>query len=570
MNTINVRLRGIGLSIRAHPCPSVVKKSSRLAKKRNAPSALDPSDGLDAKDIPAPPMILLQFPSERLDPVDRGQAQLLEQALRFGDDDHRWIKSEINPALTVQTHPSKVARVIRREHDGIRWELQPDFAPLLDEVLKSPGEIVKESPVKRVSRHVVGGKTFYIKRYLHHAVPLRPLKFYFKPTQAGQEWQLAQQLEARKIPIVRHVALGERKAWNGVRESILITAGFDGRQLNQMPGVKPAAVLRFVQEMHDKGVMQEDLHPANLLARMEPFELRLVDLDGVRVFPRLTEQQREANLALLRTFLPVPVSRELNEQSRELRKRMLARRSWRCLRHNREFALQRHGGLKWRVRLPLVNETVRRVLNGPDDFLKTQATILKPGRTSTVGKADGLVLKRFNFRKLENLLKDLFRRSRARRAFRKAYHLELAGIPTARCIAVSSRRACGVLLCSYLLMEEIAGAVDLGTYLRTGREPMSALAAQAGRLIAKLHNEGFSHRDLKETNLLVGADGRIYLLDLDSLSFVDDVREWRCAADLERLARGVEKYPVLKAQHRAAFLIAYCRARGLKRVPRRR
>ena len=33
MNTINVKLRGIGLSIRAHPCPSVVKESSRLAKK---------------------------------------------------------------------------------------------------------------------------------------------------------------------------------------------------------------------------------------------------------------------------------------------------------------------------------------------------------------------------------------------------------------------------------------------------------------------------------------------------------------------------------------------------------
>jgi tRNA A-37 threonylcarbamoyl transferase component Bud32 len=96
------------------------------------------------------------------------------------------------------------------------------------------------------------------------------------------------------------------------------------------------------------------------------------------------------------------------------------------------------------------------------------------------------------------------------------------------------------------------------------------VAVQAGRLVAKLHNEGFSHRDLKESNLVVGTDGRLYLLDLDGLNFVGDVRESRCATDLGRLARGMEKYPVLKTQHRVVFLMAYCRARGLRRVPRGR
>jgi len=488
----------------------------------------------------------------------------------FGNNNHRRIKSRISHALTVESHASKIARVIQREHDGIRWELQPDFAPLLDEVLKSSGETVKESSAKLVSRHVITGKTFYVKRYRHHAVALRPLKFFFKSTQAHREWQLAQELEARQIPIVRHVALGERRSWAGTLESILITEGFEGVPLSLTAKVDLRAVLAFVSRMHDRGVLQEDLHPANLLARTEPFELRLVDLDGTRIFPRLTAMQRQENLVFLAAFLPVPIPRELGEESRELRKRMVARRAWRCLRNNREFALQPHGTLKWQVRLPLVTDAARRVLNDPDGFLKTRATILKPGRTSTVGKADGLVLKRFNFRKVENLLKDLFRRSRARRAFLKAYHLELAGVPTARCVAVSSRRACGVLLRSYLLMEEIVGAVDLGTHLRTNGKPSLALAVQAGRLIARLHDQGFSHRDLKESNLLVAADGRIYLLDLDSLYFVDQVSEWRGATDLARLARGVEKYPALKARHRIVFLLAYCHARGLKRVPRRR
>ena len=472
-------------------------------------------------------------------------------------------------ALTVESASSRVRRVIQRENDGVRWELQPDFAPLLDELLQSPGETVKESPVKRVTRHQLGAKTFYIKRYFHHAVPLRPLKFFFKATQARQEWDLAQQLEAREIPIVHHVALGERRNWAGTQESILITEGFDGVQLNEAPGVDPSVVLKFVERMHDQGVMQQDLHPGNILVGRNLSVLRLVDLHGTLVKPRLSREERQGNLAMLRVYLPIPVPDEIVQLSRQLRRNLLFQRSKRCLWHNREFASEQHGALKWHVRLPLVSESVRRVLAGPDEFLESRAQILKPGRTSTVGKADGLVLKRFNFRKIENLVKDLFRPSRARRAFRAAYHLELAGLPTARGIAVANQRTGGLLLRSYLLMEEIAGAIDLGTYLRTNPEPKLTLARQTGRLIARLHEEGFSHRDLKETNLVIGDDGILYLLDLDGLSFLHDVSEDRCAADLARLADGVVKYPAVKARHRIAFLRAYCRARQLKRVPRR-
>jgi tRNA A-37 threonylcarbamoyl transferase component Bud32 len=459
--------------------------------------------------------------------------------------------------------------VIQREHDGVRWELQPDFAPLLEALLKTPGETVKESRVKRVSRHQLGGQSFYIKRYFHHAVPLRPLKFFFKATQARQEWTLAQQLEARRIPIVRHVALGERRTWSGVQESLIITEGFEGAQADEAPGVDPLAVLRFVEFMHEQGVVQEDLHLANLLVRQQPLELRLVDLHGARVRPRLSGDERRRNLALLRIFLPVPVPRDIEVRSRELRKRMLHSRSWRCLRNNREFAAQRHGGLMWRVRLPFVNEAVRRVLDAPDAFLNGRATMLKAGRTSTVGKADGLVLKRFNFRKVENLFKDLFRPSRARRAFRKAYHLELAGVPTARPIAAAQRRVCGILLRSYLLMEEIAGAVNLSAWLRSGPVPEPALVRQAAQLVARLHDEGFSHRDLKLSNLALGADGRLCVLDLDGLQFQLVVPDNRIAADLERLDRAARKFPVVTAAHRRLFLRAYCKARRLTAVPRR-
>jgi tRNA A-37 threonylcarbamoyl transferase component Bud32 len=458
--------------------------------------------------------------------------------------------------------------VIHRENDGVRWELQPDFAPLLDELLQSPGETVKESPVKRVTRHRLGEKSFYIKRYFHHAVALRPLKFFFKATQARQEWELAQQLEAREIPIVHHVAMGERRTWSGTQESILITQGFDGVQLNEAPGKDPSVVLKFVERMHDKGVMQQDLHPGNILVGRNDSELRLVDLHGTLVKPRLSPEERQANFAMLRVYLPIPVPDEIVQLSREVRRQQLFQRSKRCLWHNREFSSEQHGALKWHVRLPLLSASVHRVLDGPDEFLEARAQILKPGRSSTVGKADGVVLKRFNFRKLENLAKDLFRPSRARRAFRAAYHLELIGIPTARSIATADRRFCGFLVRSYLLMEEIHGAIDLTTFFRGGGKAHPKLARAAAQLLAKLHNEGFSHRDLKESNLILDGEGQLYLIDLDGMTFLQHVSDDRAALDLARLVRGVENYPGVTRQDRIQFYRTYLRSRGLRRLPR--
>lgn len=454
--------------------------------------------------------------------------------------------------------------MIQRENDGVRWEIQPDFAPSLDALLKTPGEIIKESPVKRVTRHQLGADSFYIKRYLHHTVPLRPLKFFFKPTQARQEWQLAQQLEARQIPIVRHVALGERRSWRGIEESILITEGFDGLPLIYVPGFDPESVRRFVEHMHEQGVLQEDLHPGNLLVRKETFELRMVDLHGTQVLERLTAQQRAENLALLRVFLPITVSREVERLSATIRRKLYHERSRRWARHNRDFIPVRAGGLPWQVRSAFRNAAADRVLADPDGFLKTRARILKPGRTSTVGVADGLVLKRFNFRKAENVVKDLFRPSRARRAFRAAYHLELLGLPTARPVAAADRRILGVLVASYFLMEEVAGAVDLGKLLRGGWAPDLALVRQAAQLIARLHNDGFSHRDLKESNLVLSEAGRLHILDLDGLKFMGELPLARAGADLERLLRGVAKFPVVTFQHRRLFIREYCRCRGLR------
>jgi tRNA A-37 threonylcarbamoyl transferase component Bud32 len=186
-----------------------------------------------------------------------------------------------------------------------------------------------------------------------------------------------------------------------------------------------------------------------------------------------------------------------------------------------------------------------------------------------VGAFDGVVLKRFNTKNRLNYLKNLFRRSRAFRAYQKAYHLELLGVPTPKPIAAAERRVLRVLLNSYLVTEEIRGATDLGAILRQGTRPDRALVRQAAQLVARIHEEGFSHSDLKETNIVRGDDGRLYLLDLDALDYLGRVPEERGAADLARLLKGANKYPNVTRAERMAFLLTYCRARGMRRVPGR-
>src|SRR5204863_7942080 len=132
--------------------------------------------------------------------------------------------------------------VLRLSCYGFEWELQPDVEPWLHELVTLHGEPVKEAPAKRVSRHEAGGRVFFVKRYRHDAIPFRSLKFFLKPSPARKEWRLAQKLDALGLPAVRHLAHGERWDGRGLRESILITEGFEGQPLDEVPGLEPAAV----------------------------------------------------------------------------------------------------------------------------------------------------------------------------------------------------------------------------------------------------------------------------------------------------------------------------------------
>ncbi len=105
-------------------------------------------------------------------------------------------------------------------------------------------------------------------------------------------------------------------------------------------------------------------------------------------------------------------------------------------------------------------------------------------------------------------------------------------IPTARPLAVVERRRFGLLIDSMVISEYLPHTLDLDTLLTVtlrerptavGRELKRQVTRSLSEVIRRLHERGFSHRDLKAPNVLIQWDpsvsepARAMLVDLDGL-----------------------------------------------------
>ena len=151
------------------------------------------------------------------------------------------------------------------------------------------------------------------------------------------------------------------------------------------------------------------------------------------------------------------------------------------------------------------------------------------------GRALEVICKRSRPRGLFKRILQSLRGSRSMLAWKRGNALLHRQIPTARPLAVVERRRCGLLMDSLVISEYLPHTQDLDTLLTVAlrEQPIDAqhrlkreLAASLARLVRRLHERGFFHRDLKAPNILVQWDpaapepARTLLVDMDGLRVI--------------------------------------------------
>jgi tRNA A-37 threonylcarbamoyl transferase component Bud32 len=237
---------------------------------------------------------------------------------------------------------------------------------------------------------------------------------------------------------------------------------------------------------------------------------------------------------------------------------------------DRAITTARAGGLRWRVRLPLLPQEFRALLQDPDAWLADPAKRLAHSELITMAALNGpdggepkLLLRRLNYGRWRHRLRDVFRPTRAERAFKHGMAMEQAGVPTPRVMAVAVERCWRWPVRAYLLMEFVPRAQPLRQLLMQQKGVTPKQTRQLAEMMARLHQAGFTHRDLNATNILFNAQGEPCFIDLDGVRRHRVVSRGRAIKNLARLAR--EFIPKGLAAAAPWFLKHYCARRGLRR-----
>ncbi|HEY7313099.1 MAG TPA: lipopolysaccharide kinase InaA family protein [Gemmataceae bacterium] len=506
---------------------------------------------------------------------------------------------------------------------GVRWQIRPGLEHLfgpdglrLNEWLTTgQARMVKHGPHRTVYHVVLPGLSFYLKhnRLADRRAWLREL---VRPSKARVEYNHALAVAARHIPTIEPLAIGETRRGAGPPCSFLITrtlpetrslTSFLENTLPQWPHPRrtrmrqrlAAALGQLLAHMHDAGIAHHDLHPGNLLLRLDGDdhpELFLIDLHALRLGAPLSWRARRANLIVLNRWFMLRsertdrlrfwfaycsaqragrprsgarASRPLTKHRAaiaELERGTLASnlRFWRgldrrCRGVNRHFRRVRGPDVAGHVVTDLAPEALAPLLADPDAvFERPDAVVLKQSRSSAVVEFDlpgpdgprRVVCKRFAVTRWSDPWTALFRPTPALRSYVMGHGLRLRCLPTPRPLAVWHRYRRGLPHEGYLLTEKAPDALDLLRFLNhldslpadDGRAVLRRLIDQLARLIATLHQRLLSHRDLKAANLLIGGVSTLARGGETSICFIDLVgvrrmRKLRRCRRVQNLAR---------------------------------
>ena len=492
---------------------------------------------------------------------------------------------------------------------------------------------VKSGPHRIVYRVDLPEGAVYVKHYL---VPDYRAMFrqWFRRGKGRNEGKRSEVLDSIGVRTIYPIALGERRKRRFLFENFLITWEIPGtvpldefleNRLEELPEPQRSRIRQrlatslavLTARLHNSGMTHIDFHPGNVLVRLGPDEmpeLSMIDLDALRLSPRLSWARARQNLALLDHYFWLRSSRtdryrflksylaNRTEQAPDSRRfaqgiedstRAWAERLWRrwgrrCRSTNKYFQLFK-SSRAWSVAArDLDPAEIAVLLANPDDpFSRPETTWLKNSRTSTVvettmrvcGRPTTVVYKRFNRKKWIDPWLNLIRPSRAWRSWQAGQDLVSRGIPTPRNLAFLARR--GSFRSSplswflphetYLVTLKQDNVTTLAEYVR---QTLPALDPEArhdqirkvnlalARLIRALHDRSLSHRDLKASNILVHPDALetgefLSLIDLVGVRLMNPVPWGRRIQNLARLSVSLGTVPGRTRTESLRFLRAY-------------
>lgn len=202
---------------------------------------------------------------------------------------------------------------------------------------------------------------------------------------------------------------------------------------------------------------------------------------------------------------------------------------------NSKAVQERSGFTSWQVfdasrACPLLN----RITTAPEDVIAASGQLLKHDRTTTVAKVDGdgmaWVIKRYNTKNPWHAVRRALRRSRALNCWDMSGQFLGAGITVPAPVACIENKLGPFRGKSYFVYEFV-DAEDLLSYMNSHNGPgdRSLILRRIEDLFDALQTSRIIHGDMKATNILVGADRGLTLLDLDAA---------RQPADLPTFDRG--------------------------------
>ncbi|MEO5802489.1 MAG: lipopolysaccharide kinase InaA family protein [Verrucomicrobiota bacterium] len=484
------------------------------------------------------------------------------------------------------------------------WQINCHFnSPGLLRHLENPEELMNSAELLR--KDARPRNTLIVRRTLpdFHSSPLiikryRPVNFLdslkegARSSRAVSAFEKAFALLNRNIFTATPIAASHTRRRLGRFESYLIT--------EQIPNARPLREFRrgnfsarenqivirrlaeTIAQLHNDGLSHTDPTLSNFFvqdAARAKFRIVLIDLDGLRSCGKVSLQKAADDLFPL--FRRIPMSpREKNwfaaqycrtrtdsVSSRELLS-VLAAKAAADLKKPRTTEIVRSEKIHWRMRRGALHPKILAVMKEPESFLKSRELYFKNSRVVTVTRVPAsvpgepnLVLRRLKYGKLGHQIKDAFRASRARRALQHGLMLEKNGISTPRAFAAADVRQIRWPTAAYLITEQIPNAQTLARFLTQHPTSNRALAQRLADLLARMHNKGFSHRDLKSSNILLDGDLNPFLIDLDGLRVWKTLTIQRAVADLARFAQGISRHEKKLRLVQWRFLKRYCQQR---------